>query len=98
MDYIPREELIDVIVRNNMVEEFVAWLRSVKGYNVPEPISLRDIDYDLLLNFALFKKLVVLDDTPDYIKDAESVREAEDEDIAKKIERQMEPKKIRRKT
>jgi len=95
LSYIPRDELIDLIVRNNMVEEFISWVKSVKG-DTPEPLSLRDIDYELLLRFALNKKLIVLDDVPEYIKDVESEKGIDDEFV--NVEKQSLPRKIRRKT
>lgn len=94
--YIPRTELIDLIVRNNMVEEFVSWIKKMKGSDI-EPISLWDIDYDLLYKFVLEKKLIVIEDIPEYVKEAASVDK--DIDISfKNIERKNMPKKIRRKT
>ncbi|MEM1644403.1 MAG: hypothetical protein QXL96_00805 [Ignisphaera sp.] len=95
LNYIPRDELIDVIVSNNMVEEFISWVKSIKG-DTSEPMSLRDVDYELLLNFVLNKKLIVLDDVPEYIKDVESEKGIDDSFT--KLEKQSLPKKIRRKT
>ncbi len=89
-----KEELIDIIVSNNMVEEFARWLREKKGVDI-DPISLRDVDYDLLLEFARFRKLI------DDEKDMEKLCE-EDIDTTivddKLFSRPTKPKKIRRKT
>lgn len=95
MNYISRSELIDVIVSNNMVEEFASWVKSIKS-DITEPISLWDIDYELLLNFVLAKKLIELDNEPEYVRDAKT--ELEVEDRFKHVERKAIPRKIRRKT
>jgi hypothetical protein len=95
LEYISREELIDIITRNGMVEEFVSWVKKVKGY-VPDPISLADIDYELLLRFVVEKKLIDLGEEPEYIK---NVREEESLGLEfVDLEKKALPKKIRRKT
>lgn len=95
MNYISRSELIDIIVSNNMVEEFASWVKSIKG-DIVEPISLRDIDYELLLKFVLSRKLIELDNEPEYVRDAKT--ELELEDRFTHIERGAIPRKVRRKT
>lgn len=95
MKYIPRSELVDAIVSNNMVEEFMSWVRNIKG-DTSEPISLWDIDYELLLRFVLDKKLIDLDSEPEYIKDAETELGIEDRFVD--VEKKAIPRKIRRKT
>jgi hypothetical protein len=95
LEYISREELIDIITRNGMVEEFVSWVKKVKGY-VPDPISLADIDYELLLRFVVEKKLIDLGEEPEYIKNV-----GEEESLGLEfvdLEKKALPKKIRRKT
>jgi hypothetical protein len=95
LEYISREELIDIITRNGMVEEFMSWVKKVKGY-VPDPISLADIDYELLLRFVVEKKLIDLEEEPEYIK---NVREEESLGLEfVDLEKKALPKKIRRKT
>lgn len=87
--------MIDIITRNGMVEEFVSWVKKVRG-DIPEPISLMDIDYELLLRFVLEKKLIVLEDELEYVKDAEKEKDIDDKFID--IEKKALPKKARRKT
>lgn len=78
-----------------MVEEFISWVKNVKGDD-GEPISFHDIDYELLLRFVLEKKLIDLDDLPEYIKEAQN--EGEDDIDLKGLNRRALPRKIRRKT
>lgn len=95
LKYIPRDELIDIITRNNMVEEFTLWVKRVKG-DTDEPISLRDIDYELLLRFVVEKKLIEIDDQPEYLREVELEKSLEAEFTD--IEKQALPRKVRRKT
>lgn len=95
MDYIPRNELIEIIVRNNMVEEFISWVKNVKG-DIPDPISLWDVDYELLLRFVLSKKLVELNDEESGVVDMEDNLGVEGRFTH--IEKKTVPRKIRRKT
>lgn len=95
LKYIPRDELIDIIVRNNMVEEFMAWVKNIKE-DISEPISLRDIDYELLLKFVLDRKLIELGDELEFIRDIEIEKSFDDKFV--NVEKQTLPKKIRRKT
>lgn len=89
---ISRNELIDIIVYNNMVEEFVAWLRNIKRIDV-DPISLKDVDYNLLLEFVNSKGLL----NSEVLKEFSEVDiDAESYDID--VRRYTKPKKIRRKT
>lgn len=93
--YIPRDELIDVIVRNGMVEEFASWIKKKLGDDC-DPISLEDVDYEYLLHFAIEKKLINVDELPEYIKDAENLHYPDIDD--KELEMKRLPRKIRRKT
>ena len=94
--YISRSELVDIIVRNNMVKEFALWVKKIKGDD-GDPISLRDVDYELLLRFVVEKKLIDVEDLPDYLKEAEVPGFEIDEEF-RDLEKQAIPKKIRRKT
>lgn len=90
-----KEELIDAIVSNNMVEEFARWLREKKGMDM-DPISLRDVDYDLLLEFAKLRKII--DDEIDVMKNYDEDIDALSITDDKLSFRPTKPKKIRRKT
>ncbi|MEL9939968.1 MAG: hypothetical protein QW348_05215 [Ignisphaera sp.] len=89
-----REELIDIILANNMLEQFVEWLR-LRGVD-NDIISLRDIDRRYLYEFAIEKKLLIEgDDAGQDYKDAD--QDFEDL-LKKKIALSLKPRKIRRKT
>ncbi|MEM0048045.1 MAG: hypothetical protein QW464_04140 [Ignisphaera sp.] len=89
-----REELIDIILANNMLEQFVEWLR-LRGVD-NDIISLRDIDHRYLYEFAIEKKLLIEgDDAGQDYKDAD--QDFEDL-LKKKIALSLKPRKIRRKT
>jgi len=90
-----KDELIDVIVSNNMVEEFARWLKEKRGMDI-DPISLRDVDYDLLLEFVKLRKLIdtETDVAENYYEDADELSIADDILAS----RPTKPKKIRRKT
>jgi len=90
-----KDELIDIIVSNNMVEEFARWLKEKRGMDI-DPISLRDVDYDLLLEFVKLRKLIdtETDITKHYYEDTDELSVADD--ILSS--RPTKPKKIRRKT
>ncbi len=85
-------ELIDIIIYNNMVEEFVAWLKNIKGISA-DPISLRDIDYNLLLEFVHSRGLLNSEIPKEFI-DSDKHLELHDMDV----KRPTKTKKIRRKT
>ncbi|MCS7111120.1 MAG: hypothetical protein N3D82_00180 [Ignisphaera sp.] len=87
-----RDELIDIITYNNMVEEFVAWLRNVKGISA-DPISLKDIDYNLLLEFARSKGLLNSEAPKEFTEINKQI-----ELYNMDVKRSTKPKKIRRKT
>ncbi|MDK6028380.1 hypothetical protein QPL79_03260 [Ignisphaera sp. 4213-co] len=89
---ISREELIDLILANNMLDQFIAWLR-LRGLD-SDPVSLRDIDLKYLYEFALEKKLLTEDELEQDEKDYNSELEYS---IEKKIIN-VKPRKIRRKT
>ncbi|ADM28382.1 hypothetical protein Igag_1580 [Ignisphaera aggregans DSM 17230] len=90
-----KDELIDVIVSNNMVEEFARWLKEKKGMDI-DPISLKDVDYDLLLEFVKLRKLIdtETDIAEHYYEDTDELPIADDIVAS----RPTKPKKIRRKT
>ena len=89
------EELIDIITSNNMVEDFVEWLRSVKGIDTSDPISLKDIDYSLLLEYVQSKGLVRGDeDILELLSQDTTSPEPEELDAYR---RPTKPKKIRQK-
>ncbi|MCC6055353.1 MAG: hypothetical protein LM583_01575 [Desulfurococcaceae archaeon] len=88
---VSRDELVELILSNNMLEDFVKWLRQ-KGVEA-DPISLRDIDYTYLYQFALEKKLIINN------LEAEPSDNNEDaSDLERRVQRYTKPKKIRRKT
>jgi len=92
---ITRNELIEIIKSNNMVEEFVNWLRNSKKIDI-DPISLKDVDYDLLLEFVQSKGLLKTETLTEF----ENVSRDDDnilDNYIKNIE-STKPKKIRRKT
>lgn len=97
--YIPRDELIDIIVRNNMIEEFASWIKKKLGDDV-DPISFHDVDYKLLLDFVIEKKLINIgsEDVVEYIKEAENIQYLDLATDGEELEKKMLPKKIRRKT
>ncbi len=90
-----KDELVDIIVSNNIVEEFTRWLKEEKGVDT-DPISLRDVDYNLLLEFVKLRKLIdtEIDITEYYHEDIDELSVADD----KLFSRPTKPKKIRRKT
>jgi len=92
---IPRNELIEIIKSNNMVEEFVNWLRNSKKIDA-DPISLKDVDYNLLLEFVQSKGLLKTETLTEF---ENASRDDDDilDDYIKNIE-STKPKKIRRKT
>jgi hypothetical protein len=90
---VSRDELVDLILSNNMLEDFVTWLRR-KGVDT-DPISLKDVDYAYLYQFALEKKLIVDNLEPAIQDDAEEVAK---EELERRVQRYTKPKKIRRKT
>lgn len=89
---ISRDELVDLILSNNMLEDFVKWLRQ-KGIDI-DPISLKDVDYIYLYQFAAEKKLIADDLKTQDQNDEKDVAD----DLEKKVQRFTKPKKIRRKT
>jgi len=90
---VSRDELVELILANNMLEKFVQWLQQ-KGVDI-DPISLRDVDVEYLYQFALEKKLLVTESE----EFAASVNEDEEVKVLeKKAQRHTKPKKIRRKT
>ncbi len=90
-----REELIDLITVNNMVEDFVEWLRKEKGIDTANPISLKDIDYNLLLEYVQAKGL--LDDDKNVLKlTPQDLSSPEPEELGVD-KRPTKPKKIRQK-
>jgi hypothetical protein len=92
---ITRNELIEIIKSNNMVEEFVNWLRNSKKIDA-DPISLKDVDYNLLLEFVQSKGLLKTETLTEF----ENVSRDDDnilDNYIKNIE-STKPKKIRRKT
>ncbi|MEM0152979.1 MAG: hypothetical protein QXJ22_00260 [Ignisphaera sp.] len=88
-----RSELIDIITSNNIIEEFVAWLRNVKKIDT-DPISLKDVDYNLLLEFVHTKGLLKSEAPPELINPSDD--KLEHYSVSGK--RFTKPKKIRRKT
>jgi hypothetical protein len=74
-----------------MLEDFVKWLRQ-KGVE-EDPISLRDIDYAYLYQFALEKKLIINNLEVEPGDDSEDASGLE-----RRVQRFTKPKKIRRKT
>ena len=90
-----KEELIDIITSNNMVEDFVKWLRNVKGIDTSDPISLKDIDYGLLLEYVRSKGLIRGDeDISELLSHDATSSELEELDVYR---RPTKPKKIRQK-
>lgn len=92
-----RDELVGIITANNMVRELVEWLRAKKGLDM-DPVSLRDIEYGLLLEFAVEKGLVEFGEAEDEAEGPlHGVDDAPLEERALK-RRSTKPKKHRRKT
>ena len=86
-------ELIEIIKSNNMVEDFVKWLREIKKIDL-DPISLKDIDYELLLEFLILKGILRVDTSEEFtISDNDQLELYTTEAV-----RHTKPKKIRRKT
>ncbi|HID80180.1 MAG TPA: hypothetical protein EYP48_00480 [Ignisphaera sp.] len=85
--------MIDIITSNNMVEDFVKWLRRVKGINTSDPISLKDMDYNLLLEYVQSKGLIAGDEAIlDLMNQDDTSLKLEEIDMHRKL---TKPKKIR---
>jgi hypothetical protein len=81
-----------MILANNMLEDFVAWLRQ-KGVDTTF-ISLKDIDCTYVQQFVTEKKLIESSDDSNIPEDAD----IDEGLLEKKAEKHTKPKKIRRKT
>ena len=91
---VSRTELIELIKANNMVEDFLEWLRS-KGIDTAEPISFNDIDINLLLQYARERGLID-NDVNNIEEEAKKLTEPEPEELG--VDRRpTKPKKIRSK-
>jgi len=53
-----KDELLDIITSNNMIEDLVSWLREKKGIDTSNPISLKDLEYEILYEFVKEKGLL----------------------------------------
>ncbi len=89
-----KDELIELITANNMVEHLLEWLRS-RGFDTAQPISLKDLDYEVLLQFAKEKGLLDVD-TGEISLSQDDVSTPEPEEIGAGT-RPTKPKKIRSK-
>jgi len=92
---ISRIDLIEMIKANNMIEDFLEWLRSRKGVDTSEPISLNDIDVGLLIEYAKERGLIG-SDMNIIEEEAKSLRDPEPEELNVDI-RPTKPKKVRSK-
>ncbi len=92
--YYSRDELIDLIISNNMIDKFIEWLQK-QGFDTSEPISIKDIDYELLYRFAKENNLLDTEEQNTLkIDDITSIPEPEE---LKMYRRPTKPKKIRSK-
>jgi len=78
-----------------MVEDFIEWLRSAKKIDTSDPISLKDVDYSLLLEYVQSKGLIRgEEDILELMRQDTTSSEAEELDVYR---RPTKPKKIRQK-
>jgi len=76
-----------------MAEDFVKWLRRGKGINTSDPISLKDMDYNLLLEYVQSKGLIAGDEAIlDLMNQDDTSLKLEEIDMHRKL---TKPKKIR---
>jgi len=86
-----KDELIEMIKANNMVEDFLAWLRRNVSEDL-DAVSLKDLDYDLIYRYASEKGLLRFHD--DFEAQApQSDAQIEEEELRSPTK----PKKIRKK-
>ncbi|NPA97156.1 MAG: hypothetical protein GXO32_06100 [Crenarchaeota archaeon] len=91
---ISKVDLVEMIKANNMVEDFLEWLRK-RGIDTAEPISLMDVDTELLLEYAREKGLIG-NDTNSIEEEARKLTDPEPEELGADV-RPTKPKKIRSK-
>ncbi len=92
---ISRVDLVEMIKANNMVEDLLEWLRSKKGMDTSEPISLNDLDINLLIEYARERGLIG-EDVNVIEEEAKMLRDPEPEELKVDV-RPTKPKKIRSK-
>jgi len=46
-----KDEIIDMVVANNMVDKLVRWLES-RGFDTSQPVRLEELSEELLIEFA----------------------------------------------
>ncbi len=85
-----------MIKANNMVEDLLEWLKS-RGYDPSVPVSLKDLDYQLLLTYARERGLIEVNDVVEEMaEEAKGMTEPEPEELG--VDRRpTKPKKIRSK-
>jgi len=86
-----KDELIEMIKANNMVEDFLTWLRKNVSEDL-DAVSLKDLDYELLYRYASEKGLLRFHD------DLETQASQDDTQIEEEeLRSPTKPKKIRKK-
>jgi len=86
-----KDELIEMIKANNMVEDFLTWLRKNVSEDL-DAVSLKDLDYELLYRYASERGLLRFND------DLETQASQDDAQIEEEEFRSpTKPKKIRKK-
>lgn len=91
-----KDEIIDMIVANNMVDKLVRWLES-RGFDTSQPVRLEELSEELLIEFARENGLLSESEEP------EEAGGGEDESIDRmpeEVEQRFmatKPKKIRQK-
>ncbi len=91
---ISKLDLVEMIKANNMVEDFLDWLRR-KSVDTAEPISLMDVDTQLLIEYAREKGLIG-NDANAIEEEARELKDPEPEELNADV-RPTKPKKIRSK-
>lgn len=56
-----KDTLVDLILQAGLIQDFIDWLKS-KGVELYGLKGLEDLDYNIILEFALEKRLVVFED------------------------------------
>ncbi len=87
-------DLVEMIKANNMVEDFLEWLRR-KGIDTSEPISLIDVDTALLIEYARERGLIG-NDANVIEEEARMLSDPEPEELNADV-RPTKPKKARSK-
>ncbi len=52
-----KDELIEMIISGGLIEDFISWTRG-KGLDIDIGVSLRDIDYEILYEYAKERNLI----------------------------------------